>query len=157
MKRIERSAIVPHSAEWLYAIVEDIESYPSFLPWCLDAAVLERVKDRAGAEAVFTRARLTVGLKGIRQSFTTDNLNVPGVSIEMRLVEGPFERFAAGWRFKPLTAEAARIEFFMDCEFSSRLLARTLEPLFEKIADTMVDTFTRRAESLAAGNLRNAG
>lgn len=147
MKRIERSAIVPHSAEALYAIVEEIESYPSFLPWCLEATVLERTHGT-------TRAKLAVGLKGIRQTFTTDNENRPGESIEMRLVEGPFKRFAAGWRFKALTEDAARIEFFMDGEFSSRLLARTLEPLFEKIADTMVDAFTRRADSLAARNAR---
>ena len=143
MKRIERSAIVPYGAEALYAIVEDIESYPSFLPWCLEAEVLERKGDT-------TRARLTVGFKGIRQSFTTDNLNQPAESIEMQLVEGPFERFAAGWRFHRLEgkdAEGCRIAFFMDCEFSSVLLAKTLEPLFERIADTMVDAFVKRADS----------
>jgi ribosome-associated toxin RatA of RatAB toxin-antitoxin module len=143
VNRIERSAIVPYSAEALYAIVEDIESYPSFLPWCLEAEVLERVQD--GDK--HTRARLTVGYKGIRQSFTTDNLNKPGESIDMQLVEGPFARFAAGWRFHRLEAEGCRIAFFMECEFSSKLLAKTLDPLFERIADTMVDAFVKRAEA----------
>ena len=150
MRRIERSAIVPYSAEALYALVEDIESYPSFLPWCLAAEVIERQASEDRASAVRTRARLTVGFKGIRQSFTTDNLNKPGEAIDMQLVEGPFRRFASGWRFHRLEADAARIAFFMECEFASRLLAKTLEPLFERMADTMVDAFVRRAEGLHA-------
>ena len=145
MRRIERSAIVPHSAQALFSIVDDVESYPKFLPWCLATRVIARTPTS-------TTAELTVGLKGIRQSFTTENANVPGESIDMRLVQGPFRRFSAGWRFKALTPEAARIEYFMDCEFASVLLARTLEPLFEKIADTMVDAFTRRAEALHGEN-----
>lgn len=141
MRRIERSAIVPHSAMALFSIVDDVESYPKFLPWCLATRVIARTPESTSAE-------LTVGLKGIRQSFSTENANVPGESIDMRLLEGPFRRFSAGWRFKSLTPEAARIEYFMDCEFSSAVLARVLEPLFEKIADTMVDAFTRRADAL---------
>src|SRR5262245_65550278 len=85
MKRITRTAISPHSAAALYALVEDVESYPSFLPWCLAATVHERKPDR-------TRATLTVGLRGVRQSFTTQNENRAGEAIDMRLVEGPFKR-----------------------------------------------------------------
>ena len=78
MKRIARSAIVPHSAEQVYAVVVDIESYPRFLPWCLAARVERRAQ---GATAT-----LEVGLKGLRQSFTTLNENAPGRAIDMRLV-----------------------------------------------------------------------
>jgi ribosome-associated toxin RatA of RatAB toxin-antitoxin module len=139
MKRITRTAISPHSAGELYALVEDVESYPRFLPWCLASTVHERT---AGA----TRATLTVGLSGLRQSFTTLNQNRPGEAIDMRLVEGPFKAFAAGWRFTPLGAEACRIEFSLEVEFSNGMLARLLEPLFDNIANTMVDAFTRRAD-----------
>jgi ribosome-associated toxin RatA of RatAB toxin-antitoxin module len=141
MKKISRSAIVEHSAAELYALVEDIEAYPKFLPWCREAQVLER----AASE---TRARLTVGVSGLRQAFTTRNENRPGEAIDMRLVEGPFREFAAAWRFTPLAAQACRIEFSLQYEFSSRALGRLLEPLFDRIADTMVDAFARRADEI---------
>lgn len=99
-----------------------------------------------GAER--TVATLRVGVRGIKQSFTTENLNTPGRAIEMRLVEGPFKRFSADWRLTPLGAHAARVEFTMAYEFSSRVLAKMLEPLFGQIANTMVDAFVRRADAL---------
>jgi ribosome-associated toxin RatA of RatAB toxin-antitoxin module len=141
MKKISRSAIVEHSAAQIYALVEDIEAYPKFLPWCRDARVLER----AASE---TRATLTVGVSGLRQSFTTRNENRPGEAIDMRLVEGPFRTFAATWRFNPRSALACRIEFSLQYEFSSRTLGRLLEPLFDRMADTMVDAFARRADEI---------
>ncbi|HEX6691122.1 MAG TPA: type II toxin-antitoxin system RatA family toxin [Burkholderiales bacterium] len=138
MKRVTRSAILEHSAGDVYRLVEDIEAYPQFLPWCLAARVHGR---SAGA----TRATLTVGMPGLRQSFTTQNENHPGESIDMKLVEGPFKTFTAGWRFTPLSPRACRIDFTLRYEFSSRALARLLEPLFDSIANSMVDAFTRRA------------
>ena len=141
MKKIARTAIVEHSAEAMHALVQDIEAYPRFLPWCREARVLER-----GAGG--TRASLTVGLRGLRQSFTTRNLSQPGRAIDMRLVEGPFRSFSAAWRFIPLAERACRIEYAMEYEFSSRVLAKVLEPLFDGMADTMVDAFIRRADEL---------
>lgn len=141
MKRVSRSAIVEHSAESLYALLEDIESYPEFLPWCRGASVRTRTQDR-------TVATLSVGLRGIKQSFTTENRNSAGRAIQMHLVEGPFKHFSAHWKLTPLGAHAARVEFGMAYEFSSRVIARVLEPLFGQIADTMVDAFVRRADTL---------
>ena len=143
MKRIARSAIVEHSAAEMYALVDGIEAYPEFLPWCAGAVVHER---RPGA----TRATLTVGLHGLRHSFTTQNDNRPGEAIDMRLVEGPFRRFHGEWRFVPLGEQACRIEFTLEYEFSSRTLGRLLAPLFDGIADSMVEAFVRRAAELHA-------
>lgn len=139
MKRIARSAIVERSAEAVYALVEDIESYPSFLPRCLAASVRERTPGR-------TVAALTFGLPGLRQSFTTENANQPGRAIDMRLLEGPFRHFAAAWRFTPLGAEATKIEFSLAYEFANPFVARALSPLFENLADTMVEAFRLKAE-----------
>jgi len=141
MKRIERSAIVECAARSFYDLVEDIESYPEFLPWCVAAQVRERSAGR-------TVAALTLGLKGLRQSFTTENTNVPGRAIDMRLLEGPFRHFAASWRFTALQADAAKVEFSMAYEFSNRVVAAALGPLFGRIADGTVEAFTRRALSL---------
>jgi ribosome-associated toxin RatA of RatAB toxin-antitoxin module len=144
MKRIARSAIVEHSAAQMYALVEDLEAYPSFLPWCADAVVHER---RPGA----TKATLTVGVSGVRQSFTTQNENRPGEGIELRLVAGPFRRFQGHWSFVPLAPRACRIEFSLRYEFSSRALGRLLAPLFDGIADSMVEAFVRRAAQVYEG------
>src|SRR5437588_12726016 len=91
MKRIDRSAIVEHSAAQIFALVDGIEAYPRFLPWCVAAAVEER--GPAG-----TRATLTVGVRGLRQSFTTLNRSRPVEAIDLSLVRGPFRHFAAAWR-----------------------------------------------------------
>jgi ribosome-associated toxin RatA of RatAB toxin-antitoxin module len=144
MKHIARSAIVEHSAAEMYALVEDIEAYPSFLPWCSAVQVHER---KPGS----TRATLTVGVGALRHSFTTLNDNRPGEAIDLRLVEGPFRRFDAQWRFVPLTPSACRIEFSLQYEFSSRALGRLLAPLFDGIADSMVDAFVRRAAQVHEG------
>ena len=141
MKRVTRSAIVAHSAAEMYALVEDIESYPRFLPWCLAAEVKSRTPDA-------TLATLTVGMRGVKQSFTTQNANSAPESIELKLIEGPFRRFAAGWRFQSLGERACKVEFSMQFEFASRTLAAVLQPLFEKIADSMVDAFIRRADEV---------
>ncbi len=141
MKRIARSAIVPHGAAQLYALVEDIESYPRFLPWCAGAEVRSRAP---GA----TLATLTVGMHGVKQSFTTQNENRAPEAIDLKLVEGPFRHFAAAWRFQPLGERACKVEFSMEFEFASHALAALLQPLFERIADSMVDAFTRRADEV---------
>jgi ribosome-associated toxin RatA of RatAB toxin-antitoxin module len=141
MRRIHRSAIVECSARQMYDLVEDIESYPEFLPWCSDAHVRERTAGR-------TVATIDVGIPGIRQSFTTENTNVPEKSIDMRLLQGPFRRFEAHWKFAALGTGASRVEFTMAYEFADRILSRALDPLFGGIARTMVDAFTRRAGRL---------
>ena len=141
MKRIARSAIVAHSAARLHALVEDIESYPRFLPWCVGAEVKSR---SAGS----TLATLTLGMRGVKQSFTTQNENRPPEAIDLKLVEGPFRRFDAAWRFLPLGEHACKVEFSMEFEFTSRALATLLGPLFERMADGMVDAFTRRADEV---------
>lgn len=138
MKRIARSAIVECSAEDFYALAEDIESYPSFLPWCAAAVVRERAPGR-------TVATLTLAAAGLRQSFTTENANQPGRSIDMRLVEGPFKHFAAHWRFTPLQDRAAKVEFQLEYQFSNRIVAGVLGPIFSRMADSTVDAFARRA------------
>jgi ribosome-associated toxin RatA of RatAB toxin-antitoxin module len=140
MKRIARSAIVEHSAGRMFALVDDIESYPRFLPWCRAASVDERTPE-------WVRATLRVGMRGLNQTFSTRNeLHAPE-AMDMRLVKGPFRHFAASWRFKPLSTQACSVEFALEYEMAGPL-AKMLEPLFDHIADTMVDAFTRRAGDL---------
>ena len=140
MKSIQRSAIVGHSAADMYALVDDVASYPDFLPWCREASVQ--------AEGDAKRATLVAGLGGLRQSFTTLNRGRPGEAIDMQLVEGPFKRFEGAWRFTALSAQACRIDFSLRYQLAGGPLAKLLQPLFADMADTMVDAFTRRADEI---------
>jgi len=141
MKTIARSAIVEHADADMYALVERVEAYPAFLPWCRTARVLERAPGR-------TVATLSVGVKGLGYEFTTENANRPPAAIDLRLREGPFRHFEAQWRFAALGLRACRIEYAMRYEFSGPLVSRALAPLFESIADTLVDAFRRRADAV---------
>jgi ribosome-associated toxin RatA of RatAB toxin-antitoxin module len=89
--------------------------------------------------------------KGLRHAFTTENRNQPGKSIDMALLEGPFRRFSAQWRFTRLSAEAAKVEFVLQYEFASRVVAAVLDPVFSRLADSTVDAFTRRATGRVHG------
>lgn len=140
MKHIARSAIVEHSAMEMYALVDDIETYPRFLPWCVAVNVVPQDGKK--------RATLTAGMRGLRQSFTTLNTNLPGQSIDMHLVDGPFKQFSAAWHFTALGEHACQIDFSLRYQFAHKALGRVLEPLFDHIADTMVDAFTRRAREV---------
>ena len=140
MKRIARSAIVEHSAGEMFALVDDIESYPRFLPWCRAAKVEERTAEQV-------QATLSVGMRGLNQTLSTRNELRPPEAMDMRLVKGPFRHFVAAWRFKPLAAQACAVEFSLEYEMAGPL-AGMLGPLFDHIADTMVDAFTRRAHEL---------
>jgi ribosome-associated toxin RatA of RatAB toxin-antitoxin module len=106
--------------------------------------VHERLPDR-------TVATLTLAASGLRYSFTTENANRPGHSIDLRLLEGPFKRFGAHWRFTALSADAAKVEFTLAYEFSSRVVAAMLNPMFSRLADDTVTAFARRATSSARG------
>jgi len=87
-------------------------------------------------------------LQGARYKFTTENANRTNEAIEMKLLEGPFRHFAAHWRFHALAERAARIGFAMEYEFGSRAIAMALSPVFDAIANSMVEAFKRRADQV---------
>ncbi|MGE0311623.1 MAG: type II toxin-antitoxin system RatA family toxin [Lautropia sp.] len=144
MPTVRKSALVPFSAEAMFDLVERVEHYPEFLPWCGGASVLER----SDSSQVAT---VTIAFKGIRQSFTTVNTLARPHRIGVALRDGPFSRLDGEWSFKPLREDACRIDFSLDYEMRSGLLAKLLGPVFGHIAQTMVDAFVSRAEALAGG------
>lgn len=143
MITINRSSLIGYSAEKMYALVEDIESYPKFLPWCSGA----EVSVREGTRIVAT---MHVNFHGIRESFTTENANVPNRMIAMELLSGPFRHLRGHWQFTPLSDEGSKIEFRLEYEISNRLLARLIGPVFQHIGNSFVDAFIRRAENIYA-------
>jgi ribosome-associated toxin RatA of RatAB toxin-antitoxin module len=138
MYHVRRTAIVPFSAEQMYALVNDIEAYPEFLPWCSEARVLSR-QDHA------LTASVTMALGRIRQSFSTSNTMQPGRSIAVRLLEGPFRQLEGGWEFIPAGDQACEVRLDMGFEFKTRVLEFTLGKAFGQIVNSLMAAFTRRA------------
>ncbi len=138
MNTITHTAIVPYSTDEMFRLVADIESYPQFLPWCGGARILSREGDTVVAE-------IDIAYKKVKKSFTTRNINTPASSIEMSLVSGPFHHLRGQWRFDELDTTACKITFEIDFEFSNKLVAMTLGPIFNRIADSFVDSFSLRA------------
>lgn len=141
MAVVHKSVLLPYSAEQMFALVDDIEKYPSFLPWCGGA----EVKQREGDNVVAT---LSINYHGIKQTFTTENRNVPPHVIKMTLLEGPFKHLDGTWNFKPLRHDACKIDFDLHYEFSSRVLEQLIGPVFNMIANSFVDSFCKRAEQV---------
>jgi ribosome-associated toxin RatA of RatAB toxin-antitoxin module len=141
MAAVHKSVLLAYSAEQMFALVDGIEEYPKFLPWCGGA----EVKQRDGTNVVAT---LAINYHGVKHSFTTRNSNMPPTSIRMDLVEGPFKELHGTWVFKPLRADACKVEFELHYEFSSRLLAQIVGPVFNMIANSFVESFCKRAETV---------
>ena len=142
MKNIHKTAILAYSAEKMYALVADIESYPEFLPWC-SKTVVEH--DEAGQTVLAT---LYIDFHGLKQHFTTRNVNHPSQLITMKLENGPFEHLDGRWTFVPLAENRSRIEFSLHYEFSSTLFENLSVPVFDMVSSTMVDSFRLRAKKV---------
>jgi ribosome-associated toxin RatA of RatAB toxin-antitoxin module len=123
----------------MFALVEKFEDYPQFLQWCGEVAVLERRDNNVIAS-------MGINYHGVKQSFTTSNQNTPPSSIKMTLVDGPFKHLDGLWTFKALREDACKVELDLHYEFSSRILEQLIGPVFGVIANSMVDSFCKRAE-----------
>ncbi len=140
MPAVRKSLLLPYAAYRLFDVVERVEAYPEFLPWCAGTTVR---RDDAGMTAT-----VRIAYKGVRQSFTTRNLHRPPGEIEMTLVDGPFSSLQGWWRFHALAPDACKVEFVLDYRLESGLLGRALAPVFGQITASFVDAFVSRAESL---------
>jgi ribosome-associated toxin RatA of RatAB toxin-antitoxin module len=142
MATVEKSVLVEFSAEQMYALVERIEDYPRFLPWCGATEVESRT-------ATSTVATINIDYHGIRQAFTTENTNDPPRQIRVKLVNGPFRELDGIWTFTSLGEAGCRIDFHLRYEFAGRILEALVGPVFHHIANTFVEAFVARAEALA--------
>jgi ribosome-associated toxin RatA of RatAB toxin-antitoxin module len=138
MTAVNKSALVPYSPTEMFALVDGVERYPEFLPWCKSARVLERSGDEL-------RATLVLSMSGVEKSFTTCNRNQKNKMIEISLVEGPFRHLRGFWRFDPLGEAGCKVSLDMEFEFSSRVLGLVVGPVFSQVANSLVDSFLKRA------------
>ena len=141
MKHVKKSVLLWYSPRDMYELVTDVEQYPKFLPWCERAEVLQ--EDDSGMTA-----RLHLGYAGVHHAFTTRNEHIDAQSVVVKLVDGPFSLLDGTWNFVPLGTggHACRIEFDLCYAFKSGPLELVLTPVFDRVANSFVDAFVKRAE-----------
>ena len=135
---------MPFTPAQMYALVNDVESYPLFLPWCREAKLLSSDVDRL-------EASLTLAAGKIHQTFSTANSMVPGRSIVIRLLDGPFKYMNGNWQFDPEGEKSCRITLRMEFEFKNRLMKLALDKMFGHVVNTLIDAFTQRAYQVHGG------
>ncbi|MEH0666631.1 SRPBCC family protein [Vibrio scophthalmi] len=141
MKQVSRSALVSFSAEQMYELVNDVASYPEFLPGCSGSRVIEESQDAMVASVDVSKA-------GISKTFTTSNTLHFGEAIIMNLVDGPFKTLKGGWYFTPLDERACKVELKLEFEFSSKMIEMAFGKIFNELTSNMVNAFTARAKQV---------
>lgn len=141
MTVISKSALVTYSPKQMFKLIDDIEAYAEFLPWCSKATEISR--DETNIEA-----SVLISYRGFNKEFTTQNKNTQFEKIEMHLVNGPFKRLDGTWLFEPLGETACKISLNLEFEFSSKIISISLGPVFSKVANSLVDAFIKRADSV---------
>ena len=141
MRKVSRSALVPYTATQMYELVKDVESYPSFLPWCNGAELHLDEPD-------VIEASLELHHRGISKRFRTRNALRPGESLGIELLGGPFRRLSGGWVFRPLGHSGCKVSLELEFEFESRATDLIFGRFFEKTCNALVDSFTTRAAQM---------
>ena len=138
MHTIKKTAIVFHPQIEMFNLVDQIENYPSFLPWCGSTQVIHR-------DSEITRATIEINFKGIKQSFTTENIKKSDQLMQIRLIDGPFRHLSGSWMFNKLDANSCQIELTLEYQFNNVLLETLISPVFNIIANTFIDEFIKEA------------
>lgn len=138
MRKVSRSALVPHSAEQMYALVEDVEAYPDFLPWCVGSTLHSRDEE-------FIEASLELQRGGIRKSFRTRNGLNPGRAMSIALVGGPFRQLDGNWLFEQLGDDGCKVSLELEFEFENRVTDTLFGRYFEDTCNSLIDSFISRA------------
>ena len=138
MHNIHKSAIVLHPAQKMFQLVDSVENYPQFLPWCGSTQIIERDNDK-------TIASIEINYKGIRQTFTTENTKKQNQEMIIKLIDGPFKSLSGEWMFKNLDKDSCQIELKLEYEFSNVILEKLISPVFNMIANTFIDEFIKEA------------
>ncbi|MGI9262855.1 MAG: type II toxin-antitoxin system RatA family toxin [Woeseiaceae bacterium] len=138
MRHVKRSALVPYSATELFDLVDDVDAYADFLPWCSRSEVLTRNDDVVEATVELQKG-------SVSKEFTTRNARVPGESIGLELLGGPFRHLQGGWNFQSLGDDGCKVSLEIDFEFESKMVDMVFGAFFQDTCNSLVDAFVQRA------------
>lgn len=141
MYTLKRNAIVPYTAKQMFELVNAIEDYPRFLPWCTQSKIIRQSDEEIVAS-------LHVSWKGFHKDFTTRNELFPHEKMRIHLVSGPLQRMEGVWEFQMLDQHACKVSLDLEFAFAGGLIDRFFQPVFRHIANTLVDAFCKRAAEL---------
>lgn len=141
MAQVNKTVLVGFSDAQMYTLVDTVEKYPEFLPWCGGVDLIQR-------DETSTVATLHIAYHGIKQQFTTENHKTYPSQMKISLRDGPFKHMDGLWQFIPLSENACKIVFELNYEFSNAFLDKLIAPVFSHIANTFVDSFVLRAEQV---------
>lgn len=141
MAMVEKSLLIGRSSQQMFDLVDDVENYPKFLPWCSQTRVEFRDEKK-------TVATMHIKYHSVKSHFTTENEKDYPLRMSIKLVDGPFRRLEGAWHFKPLAENACKIEFQMSYEFSSKLFEKIIGSVFSQIVNTFVEAFVKRADEV---------
>ena len=141
MARINKKANVKYSANQMYTLVNDIEAYPDFLPWCTSASITSRDSDTLIAV-------VSISISRIKKIFITQNTMQQDSLISMKLIKGPFKILNGEWNFQNNSSGGSTVLLEMQFEFKNKLLRYTFGAAFKKITDSLVDAFIERASDI---------
>src|SRR6266545_5606725 len=136
---VRKQMLVGWPAHSMFDLIEAAEHYPDFLPWCAGTQVVSRDDEHVAA-------LIKVNYHGVHFEFTTRNVKRRPEWMGVALEHGPFRHFHGEWRLTPLGDAGCRIEFRLDYDFASTLMTRLAGPVFERIADTLVDALVMHAD-----------
>ena len=145
MSQVSKSVLLEFSAQQMFDLVDRVEDYPAFLPWCNRTELKFRDSEK-------TVATLFIDFKAVKSHFTTSNHKRPGREMRFELIDGPFRRLEGFWQFRELDEHACKVEFFLHYEFSSRLFEKIIGPVFSHITGSFVDAFVKRAREVYGAN-----
>ena len=141
MLRISKSAIVPHTPQQMFELVNNINDYSNFLNWCDSSSILNETGNQITAS-------VQINKNGYKQTFPTINSLRPYEAIKMQLLDGPFDELQGEWRFEPLGENAAKVYLNLEFSFKSKIADMTISPLFKSIANSQLDAFIERAKQI---------
>ena len=142
MTTITRSSLVLFTPDQMFDLVNDVEAYPSFLPWCRSSEIISKTDDVISAS-------LDLAKGGVHHVFSTRNTIIKGESIDIELIDGPFRHLEGHWHFDEIgDKQGCRVRRDMDFEFSNRLISMALGPVFTQISGSLVDAFCKRAQDI---------
>jgi coenzyme Q-binding protein COQ10 len=143
--RMRITKCIGHRWDDLFNLVLDVESYAAFVPHCRKVRLLSR--RAASPTHTVIVSRMTVGLAGLEVSYANrTNADAATRLIEVEAIDGPLRYLRAVWRFIPRGEQRTEIDFSVDFEFNSLVLAAVASRVFGSMFGEMVDAFERRAD-----------